>query len=94
MKEDYIDISKLNLEMCYEPSWPEDRPTFVNLIRDVQLEDLDNIILVIARLHIRYQHIIHRKEIQKCFIYLLSQVKCSNIEDLYNLAYSIYNKYD
>jgi hypothetical protein len=92
MKEDYIDISKLNLEMYYEPSWPEDKPIFLNLIRDVQLEDLDHIILVIARLHIRYQHIIHRKEIQKSFIYLLKRVKCSNVEELYNLAYSIYNR--
>lgn len=83
-----LNLDLLNEEMYYEPSWYIDQFLFYELLNASKLTKPQY--LEIARLHIKYRHILHRPAAKKSFAYLLSKTKCLNILDLYNLTKILY----
>lgn len=84
-----INIEKLNQEMHYEPLWYIDQKIFITLLVKSHLDNQD--LLAIARLHVKYKHILCRSEIQACFHYLIQKANCNNIDEIYNITRRLYN---
>ena len=90
MHNDKVNIIYLTQEMSYEPMWYIDQQIFYNLIYTSSFNDEQ--LLEIARLHVKYKHILHRKEVRKCFDYFVTKAKCISVDQLYNITRTLYNE--
>lgn len=77
-------------EMSYEPMWNIDKKIFHNLIYSSSFNDEN--LCEIARLHIKYKHILYRTEVQRCFNYFIAKAECTTIDQIYNMTKTLYNK--
>lgn len=89
MNNDTVNMNRLHSEMCHEPLWYIDKQIFANLILTTNLTNPQ--LLEIARLSVKYGHILHRSELQRCFNYLIKKTHCISIDQLYNITRELYN---
>jgi hypothetical protein len=85
-----IDIAVLNTEMYYQPLWQKDKLIIISILHTVHYTRME--IKAIARLYIRYQHMMHKTETGRCFDWLLNKASCQNFEELCKLTQAVYNQ--
>lgn len=87
-----MNIQKLNTQLYYHPSWPNDKNTFIRLLNQSNFTDKD--IKLFARLYVKYSHLhcFESNELTHYFTYMLGKMGFYTKQALFQRSHAIYKK--